>query len=97
MSRLLHVSLYVNYTSWDKFKNDARFQPGESTVEGTLGLEMGALNEFQGTLVQLRSHIRELTQQAQKAKEWQVVSVMARLIAECEQMGIYHYIVVKNV
>ena len=61
-----------------------------------IGHELGALNEFQGHLGQLKRATRDIAQNAQSMNDWCVVAVLARIIAECTERH-YDYIKIENV
>ena len=60
------------------------------------GNEMGALNEFQGHLGQLKRVTRDIAQNAQSVNEWRVVGILVRVIADCTERH-YDYIKIENV
>ena len=59
------------------------------------GHDLGALNEFQGHLGQLKRETRERALNAQSAQQWVALAVLSRIIAECTQ-GHYRFVKIVN-
>ncbi len=90
--RHLRTRLYVTEADYRRAPRSTVALP---SVEGAMGYDFGALNEYEGSLNQLKALVRELARTAQRSTEWCAVSVLALLIGDCEATA-YRYIVLSN-